>query len=94
MAMRYPKAPAPHLAAMPDDLAIDHMRDGGVLVHMHGKASEKQWFVVPGGPVTDATADRILKRPDVIGQRDGLFPGHDQTWRLVGTAATEMGGAA
>jgi hypothetical protein len=82
MAGKYPKAPPPHQPTMPDDLALDCLRDGAALVHMHGKAAEKQWFVVPGGPVTDATADRIRKRPDVIGQHDGLFPGHDQTWRM------------
>jgi hypothetical protein len=82
MAMRFPKAPPPHTPTVHDELALDRMRDGGVLVHMHGKASEKQWFVIPGGPVTDTTADRIKKRPDVIGQHDGLFPGHHQTWRM------------
>jgi len=58
------------------------MRDGGALIHMHGNASEKQWFVVPGGAVTDETAEKIKRRPDVAGQHDGLFPNHDQTWRM------------
>jgi hypothetical protein len=82
MARKYPQAPAPLLTTMDDDLALDHLRDGGVLVHMHGKANERQWYVIPGGPVTDTTAEKIKQRPDIIGQKDGLWPGFDQTWRM------------
>lgn len=81
--MRYAKAPQPHIPTLHDRLAIDRMRDGGVLVHMHGKTSEKQWYVIPGGPISDETAEKIKKRPDIIGQKDGLSPGHDQTWRMI-----------
>jgi hypothetical protein len=62
------------------------MRNGAALVHMHVTVSKKQWFIVPGSPATDRTAARIRERPDVIAQRDGLFPGHDQTWRLQAEA--------
>jgi hypothetical protein len=63
--------------------AIEHMRKGGALVHMHTRDFGRQYFVVPGGPINKQTADEIKQRPDVLGQRDGLFPGHDQTWRMV-----------
>ena len=63
--------------------ALQHMRTGSVLVHMHGKSRNGYcWFVVPGGAVNDAVASKIKNHPCVIGQKDGLFPQHDQTWRF------------
>jgi len=68
-------------------LALEYMREGARLIHMHRKASELCWFVTPGGAVTDKTAEEIKRRPDVVGQKDGLFPGHDQTWRVLAFVA-------
>jgi hypothetical protein len=80
--MRKP-ASKPFLRTLPERIAFDRMRDGGGLVQMLVKTSEKQWFVVPRGPVTDSTAATIREWPDVKGQHDGLFPYHDQTWRMI-----------
>ncbi len=41
------------------------------------------YYLVPGGHVSAEIAEKIKARPDVIGGADGLFPGHDQTWRIV-----------
>jgi hypothetical protein len=42
------------------------------------------WFVLPGGGyVKPEDAEKILKRPDIRGQKDALFPGLDQTYRMV-----------
>jgi hypothetical protein len=57
------------------------MRTGSTLVHMHGRGWYR-WFVVPGGAIEDYVADEIKRHPAVIGQADGLFPQHDQTWRM------------
>jgi hypothetical protein len=58
-------------------------------MHMHSsKATGYHWFVVPGGAVSDATAYEIRNHPQVVGGRDGLFPNHDQTWRMA-TFATD-----
>lgn len=80
--MAFRPAPKPLLVTISESRALDCMRDGSALVHMHGKSSEKHWFIVPGGPVDDKTSERIRARPDVVGQKDGLFPNHDQTWRM------------
>ena len=66
--------------------ALRRMRSGARLVRMHGARNGLSWYVVPGGAVTDSVADKLRERPDVIAGRDGLFPGHDQTWRMVGFA--------
>jgi hypothetical protein len=50
---------------------------------MHGIRNGPTWFVIPGGAVTDGVADKLRERPDVVGGQDGLFPGHDQTWRMA-----------
>jgi hypothetical protein len=39
-------------------------------------------YVIPGGYVGSATAEKIKQHPLVWASKDGLFPGHDQTWRL------------
>jgi hypothetical protein len=62
--------------------AIDHMHRGSCLIRMHS-SSGAGWFVVPGGPVSDATAAKIREHPAVIGGKDGLFPKCDQTWRML-----------
>ena len=57
------------------------MRTGSRLVHMH--TNGPTWFLVPGGPTTNEVATKLREHPAVIGGRDGLFPGLDQTWRMA-----------
>ena len=61
--------------------AIDRMRTGSVLVHMHAPGG-RNWFVVPGVAIADETAAKIKRHPRVVAQGDGLFPGLSQTWRM------------
>jgi hypothetical protein len=61
--------------------ALALMREGRPLMRMHD-VDRTRWFVVPGGQVTDAVAEKILARPDIQPCRDGLFPGCDQTFRM------------
>ena len=58
------------------------MRTGSRLVHMHVKLGPS-WYIIPGGPVADAIAEKLRTHPAVIGGEDGLFPGLDQTWRMA-----------
>jgi hypothetical protein len=62
--------------------AMERMRTGSRLVHMHGEANGRHWFVVPGGAISEQTSIVIRNHPHVFGGRDGLFPNHDQTWRM------------
>jgi hypothetical protein len=62
--------------------ALELMRQGARLVCMHGRPHQYRWFVLPGGAITDETAANIVRHASVIGQKDGLFPGHHQTWRM------------
>jgi len=39
-------------------------------------------YVILGGLVSPATAEKIKQHPLVRACKDGLFPGLDQTWRL------------
>jgi len=81
-----------HKTTLSEQLALARMREGSVLVRMHG-TDKGQWFVVPGGAVTAETARCIRQHPAVIGGKDGLFPEHDQTWRMrsfVEMAATRI----
>jgi hypothetical protein len=66
--------------ALPITKALDRMRTGSRLMRMHGRG--QGWFVLPGGEVDNTTANTIINHPSVIGERDGLFPQHDQTWRM------------
>jgi hypothetical protein len=62
--------------------AMERMRTGSRLVHMHGKPNGHHWFVVPGRAISEQTSIAIRNHPSVIGGKDGLFPNHDQTWRM------------
>jgi hypothetical protein len=41
-----------------------------------------QHFIVPGGLVDEQVAQKIKDHPLVRAGKDGLFPGHEQTWRI------------
>lgn len=41
------------------------------------------FYVIPGGRVEDSVADKIVAHPLVRSGHDGLFPGHDQTWKMI-----------
>jgi hypothetical protein len=43
----------------------------------------RRWFIPLAGEVSEETAAIIQARPDVAGQKDGMFPGLDQTWRII-----------
>ena len=62
--------------------AADVLRKPGRrLMKMHTNTPEgTQWFIVPDGPVSEATALTLIKQRDVIACEDGLFPGVSQSW--------------
>jgi hypothetical protein len=74
--------------------AINLMRRAGVrLLRAHGPSGG--FFVVGtgcGGRVDDQVAAKIQAHPFVRGAKDGLWPGHDQTWRMI--VDPRPGGAA
>ena len=79
---RPPPAPKPKVYTMSLDGALAALRQPDhLLVVLHGKA-RPEWFVMPGGPVSEQIARRILERPDVQPHDTGLLPGHPQSWRL------------
>jgi hypothetical protein len=65
--------------------AMDLMRvNDARLVKMHTDASPDGFahYIIPGGYVDPATAEKIKHHPLVTASKDGLFPSHDQTWRI------------
>ena len=65
--------------------ALELMRRPGTrLVKMFTSASPDghAHYIVPGGLVGPATAEKIKQHPLVRGSEDGLFPSQDQTWQL------------
>ena len=85
--MMTPHTPGPWSASkttttmknLPETKALELMREGRPLVRMHTNDGLR-WYVVPGGWITDAIAQQILRRSDVQPQCD--FPNCDQTFRL------------
>jgi hypothetical protein len=78
--------------AISETKALDRMRTGSTLIHMSPDPYNYCWFVVPGGPVKNEVADRIKSHPAVIPGKDGLWPGHDQTWRMRSFAGAPPAG--
>ena len=67
-------------------------RPGCVLVEMKTNASKfgRQFFVVPGGPVTDEVAKKILVHPLCHEVDAGLFRGIPQSYSLYFGNDTEV----
>jgi hypothetical protein len=73
------------------ELALDLLRrPDHRLLQMHINQHERAFFVVPGGRVARADAEKIINRPDVFPYDDGLFPGCAQSWKL---GTSHAGGA-
>jgi hypothetical protein len=66
------------------DRALDAMhRNGAVLLNMHESAG-RAWFIWPANVRVPADiAAKLLARADIKGGKDSLFPGLDQTYRMV-----------
>jgi hypothetical protein len=68
-------------------LALDQMREGARLVRMHDKHGLEFYVIVERGrsrKIADETAAEILRHPKIVGCKDALFPGLDQTFRMEG----------
>lgn len=63
--------------------AVDLLhRTGARMMLMHASDGD-HFYIIPGGRVDRADAQKILSRPDVIKFDDGLFPNNPQSWRLM-----------
>lgn len=62
--------------------AIDQMPQPGVRLIQQKTELGAVHYVVPGGYVTPEVAQKIKDHPQVLAGHDGLWPGHEQTWRL------------
>jgi len=65
--------------------ALEFMRRGSCLLRMNSNSNGPDganFYVVPGGLIEPHTAKSLMRRSDVRGGKDGLWPDHDQTWRL------------
>jgi hypothetical protein len=67
------------------DVAIELLHHREARLMRMFTATGQRWFVLAkkGGPVSDADAAKIIQRTDVRGSHDALFPGIDQTFRIV-----------
>src|SRR6266436_2236896 len=79
--LRERKPPMKTPETLREDCALKLMREGRPMLKMHTRQG-LQWFVAPGGQITNTVASRILARSDVQPSADGLFPNCDQTFRL------------
>jgi hypothetical protein len=67
------------------DDAIDRLsRPNCILVDMKSPNTKfgRQFFIVPGGPITDEVAKKILAHPRCHEVDSGLFPGIPQSYSL------------
>lgn len=60
----------------------DRMRSGAVLMQMTAVGGGKKWYVVPGREVDPDIAAALIAEDDVMSNKDGLFPGIPQTYRI------------
>ena len=62
--------------------SFDLMHRKGTRLIKQVAHGETHWYVVPGGLVTEETAERIREHPLVYSGKDGLWPGMEQIWRM------------
>lgn len=62
--------------------ALNMMHLSGTRLVRMASADGSVHYLVPGGYVAPETAEKIKNHPGVVCGADGLFPGHDQTWRM------------
>jgi hypothetical protein len=62
--------------------AMDLLRKPDTRMIKQNSGGRTQYFIVAGGAVDEPTAQKIKDHPQVRAGRDGLFPGHEQTWRI------------
>jgi len=58
-----------------------HVR-GTYLMKLH-TINGPEFYVVPGGRVRSDDAEKIIARPDVQPHSNGLFPGVEQSWKIM-----------
>jgi len=68
--------------------AMDAMQEPGArMIQTFSFWGKPDYSIVPSfGRVEQKIAERIIAHPQVIGGKDALFPGHHQTWRILGDA--------
>jgi hypothetical protein len=85
----------PAYLRLDDATNLLHRKDSR-LVRMNSRSGPEWYVVIPGarsrstsqalkhhgGRIKDEHAREILKRPDMVGAEDGLFPGLSQTYRM------------
>jgi hypothetical protein len=69
------------MSKIPFNRAIDLLRKPDTRMIKQNCNGRTQHFMVPGGLV-DQVAQKIKDHPQVRAGKDGLFPGHEQTWRI------------
>ena len=57
--------------------ALDSLRKGAVVIR-----EGEYYYLIPGGRIELALAAKIKEHPQVMVGRDGMWPGHEQTWRI------------
>ena len=60
--------------------ALRRMFKGSKLVQTHGKRPE--FAISPGGPISDATAERLLQHSLCKADDAGLLPDAAQSWKF------------
>jgi len=65
-------------------VATEMLRQPGcILIEMKTKTRDgHEFYIVPGGPVSEETAQKILEHPLCHKVDSGLFPGISQSWSL------------
>lgn len=54
-----------------------------MLLHSNRPGHPKEYYLIPGGYVTTAIAEELIRRPDVVQNHDGLLPDSPQSWQVL-----------
>ena len=62
--------------------ALDALRKPDARLIQTNNPSHPEYCITGVGRIETKTAQQIISHPQIIGAKDALFPGLDQTWRF------------
>lgn len=54
-----------------------------MMMHTNDPKEPMAYYILPGGYISASIAEKLIARPDVVPNQDGLLPDTTQSWQLI-----------
>lgn len=52
-------------------------------MHCNNAKEPMAYYILPGGYISAEIAEKLIARPDIVPNHDGLLPDTPQSWQLI-----------